>query len=82
MYVAFDEIVYISKGYVVTWLYCHKVCGVYRRIFQVVVEDLKTRDSVEFPCERWFSTSKDDGQITRELTRADSKDKGNEKSEN
>ena len=40
----------------------------YRCTFQVTVEDPKTGDTVEFPCQRWFSTSEDDGQITRELT--------------
>ena len=40
----------------------------YRYTFQVTVEDPKTGDTVEFPCQRWFSTSEDDGQITRELT--------------
>lgn len=38
---------------------------------QVAVEDPKTGETVEFPCQRWFSTRDDDGQITRELIRAD-----------
>lgn len=38
---------------------------------QVAVEDSKTGETVEFPCQRWFSTKDDDGQITRELIRAD-----------
>ena len=42
--------------------------------FQVTVEDPKTGETVEFPCQRWFSTSEDDGQITRELARGDVKD--------
>ena len=45
--------------------------------FQVTVEDPKTGETVEFPCQRWFSTNEDDGQITRELARADVK--GDEK---
>ncbi len=42
--------------------------------FQVTVEDPKTGDAVDFPCRRWFSKSEDDGQISRELIRADGKD--------
>ena len=45
----------------------------------MIVEDLKSGETVEFPCQRWFSTNDDDGQITRELTRADAEmtgDKG------
>ncbi|XP_073234766.1 lipoxygenase homology domain-containing protein 1-like isoform X3 [Porites lutea] len=41
---------------------------------KVIVEDLKSGETVEFPCQRWFSTNDDDGQITRELTRADGND--------
>ena len=41
--------------------------------FQVAVKDPKTGDAVEFPCQRWFSTSEDDGQISRELNRLDIK---------
>ncbi|CAH3045073.1 unnamed protein product [Porites lobata] len=41
---------------------------------KVIVEDLKSGETVEFPCQRWFSTNDDDGQITRELTRADEND--------
>ena len=40
----------------------------YRCTFQVTVEDPKTGDIVEFSCQRWFSTSEDDGQTTRELS--------------
>ena len=46
----------------------------------MIVEDVKSEETVEFPCQRWFSTKDDDGQITRELTRADGNDaemKGN-----
>ena len=38
---------------------------------QVTIEDPTTGKAVEFPCHRWFATSEDDGQITRELTRED-----------
>lgn len=38
---------------------------------QVAVEDPKTGETVEFPCQRWFSIRDDDGQITRKLIRAD-----------
>ena len=40
----------------------------------MIVEDLKSGETVEFPCQRWFSTNDDDGQITRELTRANGND--------
>lgn len=43
-------------------------------IFQVTVEDPKTGEAVDFPCRRWFSTSEDDGKISRELVRGDGKD--------
>lgn len=42
--------------------------------FQVTVEDPKTGDAVDFPCRRWFAKNEDDGQISRELIRADGKD--------
>lgn len=41
---------------------------------QVTVEDPKTGDAVDFPCRRWFAKNEDDGQISRELSRADGKD--------
>ena len=39
--------------------------------FQVTVEDPQAGEEVTFSCQRWFSTSDDDGKITRELTRDD-----------
>ena len=48
---------------------CVIIYSPYHCTFQVTVEDPKTGETVEFPCQRWFSTSEDDGQITRELTR-------------
>ena len=49
---------------------------------QVTVEDPRTGEAVDFSCQRWFSTSDDDGQIIRELSRDDKDeekivDKGN-----
>lgn len=41
---------------------------------KVTVEDPKTGESVDFPCRRWFSTSEDDGKISRELSRGDGTD--------
>lgn len=41
---------------------------------QVTVEDPKTGDAVDFPCRRWFAKNEDDGQISRELSRADGKE--------
>ena len=38
---------------------------------QVTVEDPKTGKAVNFSCQRWFSTSEDDGKISRELSRDD-----------
>ena len=38
---------------------------------QVTVEDPKTGAEVIFSCQRWFSTSDDDGKISRELVRDD-----------
>ena len=37
----------------------------------MTVEDPKTGEAVDFTCQRWFSTSEDDGKISRELTRDD-----------
>ena len=34
----------------------------------VIVEDLNTRKEYKFPCNKWLSKSKDDKQLTRELT--------------
>uniref|UniRef100_A0A6P8J2Q7 Uncharacterized protein LOC116306425 isoform X2 n=1 Tax=Actinia tenebrosa TaxID=6105 RepID=A0A6P8J2Q7_ACTTE len=35
---------------------------------KVTVEDIKSREVFEFPCERWLSTDEDDGLTSRELT--------------
>ena len=40
----------------------------------MTVEDPKNGESVDFPCRRWFSTSEDDGKISRELSRGDGAD--------
>lgn len=34
----------------------------------VLVEDLNTKKEYKFPCNKWLSKSKDDKQLTRELT--------------
>ena len=41
---------------------------------QVTVEDPNTGEAVDFSCQRWFSTSEDDGKISRELNRDDQGD--------
>ncbi|XP_044174758.1 uncharacterized protein LOC114975839 isoform X5 [Acropora millepora] len=41
---------------------------------KVTVEDPKTGVEVIFSCQRWFSTSDDDGKISRELIRDDKED--------
>ncbi|XP_015757568.1 PREDICTED: uncharacterized protein LOC107336976 [Acropora digitifera] len=41
---------------------------------KVTVEDPKTGVEVIFSCQRWFSTSDDDGKISRELVRDDKED--------
>lgn len=41
---------------------------------QVTVEDPKTGEEIVFSCQRWFSTSDDDGKISRELVRDDKDD--------
>ncbi|XP_074618352.1 lipoxygenase homology domain-containing protein 1-like isoform X3 [Acropora palmata] len=41
---------------------------------KVTVEDPKTGEEVIFSCQRWFSTSDDDGKISRELVRYDKED--------
>ena len=43
-------------------------------LFQATVEDPNTGEAVDFPCRRWFAKNEDDGQISRELIRADAKD--------
>ena len=42
--------------------------------FQVTVEEPSTGEAVDFPCRRWLARNEDDGQISRELIRADGKD--------
>lgn len=42
---------------------------------QVTVEDPNSGEAVDFTCQRWFSTSEDDGKISRELSRDDQGDK-------
>lgn len=42
---------------------------------QVTVEDPNSGVAVDFTCQRWFSTSEDDGKISRELNRDDQGDK-------
>lgn len=37
----------------------------------MTIEDLKSGDVVDFPCRRWLAKDEDDGQISRELLRAD-----------
>ena len=41
---------------------------------QVTVEDPNSGEAVDFSCQRWFSTSEDDGKISRELNRDDQSD--------
>lgn len=41
---------------------------------KATVEDPSTGEAVDFPCRRWFAKNEDDGQISRELIRADAKD--------
>ena len=57
--------------------------------FQVTVEDPKTGEAVDFTCQRWFSSSDDDGKISRELIRDDKDDEtpvdkgdGNDRTQN
>ena len=40
----------------------------------MTVEDPNTGEAVDFTCQRWFSSSDDDGKISRELTRDDKDD--------
>ena len=45
----------------------------------VVVEDLNSHKEYKFPCKKWLSGSKDDKQMTRELTCANTDDIGTPK---
>ena len=35
------------------------------------MEDMKSGEVVDFPCRRWLAKDEDDGQISREILRAD-----------